>query len=98
MIGDFADSMPARMFSCTVRCGKIMRPWGTKPSPAATRRWLGRPASSTPSSLIEPPRVGSMPISAFSRVVLPIPLRPMITSVSPASTPKLKPRITRLSP
>ena len=45
-----------------------------------------------------PERAGSMPISAFSSVVLPMPLRPITATDSRGATPKDTSRSTCDSP
>jgi len=51
-----------------------------------------------PSSAIDPARVGKMPIIAFIRVVLPIPLRPMTARTSPSAALSERLLMTSLSP
>ena len=48
--------------------------------------------------LIEPLLVGMMPISDFISVVLPMPLRPMIATISFCATETLRPCSTSLWP
>ena len=77
---------------------KIMRPCGTKARPARTRRCEGSPVISAPSTFTEPERLPIMPRSDFSRVVLPIPFRPMMARISPFFASKLAEWITSLWP
>src|SRR5207237_9358164 len=53
---------------------------------------------SRPSKVIEPRRRATMPITDFSVVVLPAPLRPSSVTTSPACTSKLTPCRTCDSP
>ena len=48
--------------------------------------------------LTEPLLVGTMPISDFISVVLPMPLRPMIATISLGATDTLRPCSTSLWP
>ena len=51
----------------------------------------GRPTVSRPSKRTEPLRCSTMPMIAFSVVVLPTPLRPNSVTTSPARTLKVTP-------
>jgi len=85
-------------FSCTVRVGKIWRPSGTSPRPRRARAWGGRRVTSRPDSRTDPARAGSRPVSTFTVVVLPIPLRPSSVTHSPASTRRSTPKSTCADP
>ncbi len=75
-------SVPVRMFCSTVSCGKIIRPCGTNARPCRTRSYPRASMSSLPFSRMLPDLAGNMPISALSKVVLPMPLRPMMATDS----------------
>ncbi|MNV33479.1 hypothetical protein D3C71_1248470 [compost metagenome] len=78
-----------RRFSSTVSRAKISRPCGTKPMPAlalsyGVALWIGLPSSS-----MLPLLMGTRPMSDFSSVVLPTPLRPSRTVTLPSVASKL---------
>ena len=85
-------SRPYSVFSHTVRCGYRAKFWKTMPS----LRWRsfrspsgGRVVTSS-SSMSTRPDVGSMSrLRQRTRVDLPLPDRPMTTTISPSSTSKL---------
>src|SRR5947207_275522 len=77
--------------SSRLRPAKIMRPWGTYPRPRRARSCAGNRDRSSPSRRIVPDVTRRSPMIAFRSVVLPTPLRPMMETISPASTRRLGP-------
>src|SRR2546430_2070226 len=84
-------SAPISRCSSTLRPAKIMRPWGTYPRPRRARSCAGNRDRSSPSRRIVPDVTRRSPMIAFRSVVLPTPLRPMMETISPASTRRLGP-------
>src|SRR5262249_17461380 len=66
--------------------------------PRLTRWWLGRLATSLPSTRIWPDFAGITPISDFISVDLPMPLRPTTATISPGWTARSMPCSTSLWP
>ncbi len=80
---------PSSKFSRTDNSPKMPRPSGTKATPASTTRCAGIPIMPTPPMLTLPPACGAtMPPRALSRVDLPAPLAPKITTTSDAASVK----------
>ena len=78
----------------TLNAGKTRRPSGTRAMPRATS-WVGdRPATSSPSKRMVPESGFRRPAMVATVVVLPAPLSPKSTAVSPSSTAKLMPSRT----
>ena len=69
----------------------VRRSWAARSSSSMSQR--GRPSSRT-----VPSDGRSSPIRCFSSVLLPEPLPPMITKISPCSTSKVRSRITTNDP
>ena len=84
---------PRRRFSSTVRSTKVPRPWGTWATPRRTISSGFLPPTDVPSTMTDP-LVTIIPLMARMVVVLPAPLAPRMTTVSPASTVKDIPRRT----
>jgi hypothetical protein len=87
-----------RMFSITVRSGKISRPSGTYATPARATRCGGRPVISAPSSSTRPRRGAARPMIVRIVVVLPTPLRPRTAPVVPGASSMSTPCSTWLAP
>ena len=88
----------ATRFSRVVRFGKICRPSGTRPMPSCATRNDGRLAISWPPKRIEPAIAGVSPMIERTVVVLPMPLRPISVTISPAEIASEMPNSTWLSP
>ena len=88
----------ATRFSIIVRLGKICRPSGTRPRPRLAVLKLGRPTSSCPSKVIEPPLGLTIPMIELTVVVFPMPLRPSSVATCPASNLRLTPNRAWLEP
>src|SRR3954470_16652999 len=78
-------------FSRTSRLAKMPRSSGQKATPSRAMRSEDACEMSWPLNCIEPERLPMMPITDFSVVVLPAPLRPSSVTTSPAFTVKLTP-------
>src|SRR3954462_8940211 len=78
-------------FSLTSRLAKIPRSSGQKATPMRAIRSEEDRMISCPLKRIEPVRLPIIPITDFSVVVLPAPLRPSSVTTSPAFTLKLMP-------
>src|SRR4051812_12717977 len=78
-------------FSRTSRVAKMPRSSGQNATPIRAIRSEEAREISWPSNRIEPERLPMMPITDFSVVVLPAPLRPSSVTTSPAFTLKLTP-------
>ena len=73
------------MFSSTVcRCSG-RECWNTRPTPCRAMRWLGQPATSTPSIRTVPASGRSIPMMSFITVDLPEPLGPISPRISPGA-------------
>src|SRR6185312_14327081 len=78
-------------FSSTLRLAKTPRSSGQKATPARAI-WLElRAMSSSPWNRTEPVRCPTIPMMAFSVVVLPAPLRPSSVTTSPSCTSNVTP-------
>src|SRR6201991_3277339 len=78
---------PSNRFSATVRSAKMPRPSGTKARPASTISCAGRPEILRPDSFtVLPGRQATIPAIAFSKELLPAPLAPRMTTISPRPT------------
>ena len=83
------DRAAKRMFSSIVMCGNRRRSWNINPTLRASGRTKVRgPSRSRPPS-VTLPQGPSKPASARKSVVLPAPLGPRRTTISPASTSSL---------
>src|SRR5438034_2982301 len=71
---------------------------GHDPRPARATRYGGRPCSARPSKWTRPAWIGTMPITARTVVVLPMPLRPSRVTSRPEGTSRLMPNRTWLRP
>src|SRR6266404_2226571 len=95
---------PRRRFSSTVRRGNSRRPSGTNAMPRSTISSVARPIRSwrSPSiSAVTVPALGrTMPMMLFMSVLLPLPLVPSSTTVSPlpAWTPAMVRLLTKIRP
>jgi hypothetical protein len=69
----------------------MRRPSGLREMPSATSDAADRPAISVPSKRMEPRSGRSRPAMVVTVVVLPAPLRPKSTAVSPSCTSKEMP-------
>ena len=78
---------PSTRFSCTVRSANTPRSSGTSAIPASTISCGGRWVMSFPSISTVPPSAARIwPAIARRKVLLPAPLAPSITTISPADT------------
>src|SRR5262245_57693549 len=77
-----------RRFSSTDSSGNVPRPWGTWAMPRRTICSGDVVVMSSPSNVIAPCR-GIVPETARIVVVLPAPLAPRMTTISPGSTDRL---------
>ena len=80
--------LPSRRLSATVIDAKIIRPCGTCTMPSSTRLCGAWASRSWPSKLIEPESGTTVPLMAFSKVVLPAPLGPRMATCSRGPTRK----------
>ena len=78
-------------FSLTEREANIARSSGQNATPCRAMRSIDRPMSSLPSNTTEPTRLRTMPMIAFSVVVLPAPFRPSSVTTSPSRTSRSTP-------
>ena len=85
-------------FSFTLRLPKMPRPSGTYAMPRRDISCGEQPVTSWPATWIEPVRGLTMPMIVLSKVLLPMPLRPIRPTVSPRATQKLKSRRMWLAP
>ena len=85
-------------FSRTLKFGNTCRPSGTSPMPALATRNEGKLWIGWSSNTISPARIGKMPMTARTVVVLPMPLRPSRVTNSPAPISNDMPNNTWLSP
>src|SRR5215472_11909382 len=85
-------------FSSTLRLAKMPRSSGQNASPSLAMRFEESEIVSVPSKRTEPSRRATIPITDFSVVVLPAPLRPSSVTTSPTRTSKLTPCSTCDSP
>jgi hypothetical protein len=97
-----ARKAPRRRFCSTERRGNSRLPSGTRTTPSSTTRSGESPTKSTvlPSSVARTlPAVGRIwPMMLRIKVVLPLPLVPSSTTVSPAGTRRETPSSTRTAP
>ncbi len=86
--GSLAWLWASRRFSWTVSSRNVRRASGTRLMPSFEILWLGRPSSSSPRKVIEPPLTcgTSAPMMAFIVVVLPAPFRPSSATTSSSAT------------
>ena len=77
---------PSRRFSSTVKSPKILRPSGTRATPARAIDSGDRPVIERPSRRMSPSWAGSAPMTACSVVDLPAPFGPISPTTSPRST------------
>jgi len=93
---------PSSRFSSTESLGNKRRPSGTRLIPRSTIASVVRPTRSTRSpsisATIEPVVGGRIPITHFIRVLLPLPLVPSNTTVSPGATLSETSSSTRTAP
>ena len=80
---------PSSRLSSTLIEAKTPRPSGTRQMPARTLRSTGRPVMGAPLKRISPAVGGLMPSTVCSSVVLPAPLAPISTTISPRNTSRL---------
>src|SRR6516164_1938047 len=85
-------------FSRTSRLEKMPRSSGQNAMPARAITFDGSVVSSRPSKRTEPVRASTMPMIAFSVVVLPTPFLPSSVTTSPSCTSKVTPCSTWDSP
>src|SRR5678816_1157199 len=78
-------------FSCTLRLEKMPRSSGQKASPSLAMRFEAMRMVSVPENRMEPSLRPTMPMTDFSVVVLPAPLRPRSVTTSPSRTSKSMP-------
>src|ERR1700733_2572329 len=78
-------------FSLTEREANMARSSGQNATPCRAMRSIDRPMSSFPSNTTEPTRLRTMPMIAFSVVVLPAPFRPRRVTTSPSRTSRSTP-------
>ena len=91
-----------------VMCGKRLKSWKSMPARRRIwricswcfrlRAWSGSASSSRPSISTDPTVGSSRKLMQRSRVVLPLPERPMIMTASRCRTSRSTPRSTWLSP
>ena len=97
-----ARNAPSSKFSSTVSLGNSRRPSGTSAMPRSTISSVERPTRScfVPSiSTVTVPALGrTMPMMHFMSVLLPLPLVPSSTTVSPAFTVSDTSSSTRTAP
>ena len=79
---------PYSTFCATVMCGNSAYSWNTV---LTSRRWAGRPVTSTPPSLITPAVGSSNPAIMRRTVVFPEPDGPRIAKSSPSETDRSAP-------
>ena len=85
-------------FSRTVSDAKTRRPCGTSAMPRSTMRKGGQRVTSSPLNPTRPRRGGVKPMIERMSVVLPIPFRPRIVTISPGPTVSVTPWSTWLAP
>ena len=90
---------PSSRFSFTVRSPKMPRPSGTSASPLSTISCAASAEISRPPSVTRlPGSVRAMPAMAFSSEVLPAPLAPRMSTISPRPTCSATPSSARCWP
>ena len=89
---------PTSRFSRTVNSGKISRPSGTCPMPAATMASGAARVMSRPSSTMRPAPARTRPEIARSVLDLPLPLAPSSDTISPVRTTSDTPSRARRLP
>src|SRR5262249_11940020 len=92
------DRATTARFSSTVSDPNTSRSCGTHPSPSRLRRCAGSASTRAPWRKISPPCSVVKPHNVSISVVLPTPLRPITTTISPRATAKSTPCSTRAWP
>ena len=80
------------MFSATLRCEKLRRPWGTKNMPRAMRSTGARSSIGRPRKRSVPEKRLTVPKTLPGSVDFPAPVKPAMQATVQASRAKSKPR------